>query len=354
MKRFASILFLILFLTPSISADIYKYQDDNGVWHFSQTPPSDSKVETEVFTESGAKRSSPINAKELFKNFKGVNDPRSATYCVVMVESGFGKGSGFFINNSGYIVTNRHVIRGDKKRQQRIDKGFDDYDKRFETAGKNLKKQAESLENYKKRIDNFKNRVDSMREGSSKEYELKRYNSALKDYKIRKKSYEKNRSDYLKQKKDYENKRSGYKSRVSVAALDRSFKITLKDKRQFYAYLVQISSDYDLALLKLDDNYKTPFLVPDNNPVQGNNVYAIGSPIGLQDTLSKGIVSGFERGMIKTDAKIYPGNSGGPLVNESGRIIGINTLKKITRKFEGLGFAIPVYAVYNEFSDSLN
>jgi S1-C subfamily serine protease len=78
-------------------------------------------------------------------------------------------------------------------------------------------------------------------------------------------------------------------------------------------------------------------------------VYAIGSPAGVADSVSSGIVSGYDESFIRTDARIYPGNSGGPLVGEDGRVIGINTMKQITRKFEGMGFAIPVWTALEEF-----
>lgn len=107
-------------------------------------------------------------------------------------------------------------------------------------------------------------------------------------------------------------------------------------------------------MLKLD-GYKTPFIRPGDSGrlFQGQTVCAIGSPINLRDSVSKGIVSGFSKGYIQTDAQIYPGNSGGPLITDKGQVVGINTLKKLTRNFEGLGFAIPIDTAINEFAGEL-
>jgi S1-C subfamily serine protease len=58
-------------------------------------------------------------------------------------------------------------------------------------------------------------------------------------------------------------------------------------------------------------------------------------------------------GFIQTNAQIYPGNSGGPLVTADGRVLGINTFKRLTRKFEGLGFAIPIKVAIDEFAAHL-
>lgn len=93
----------------------------------------------------------------------------------------------------------------------------------------------------------------------------------------------------------------------------------------------------------------------DSNKVrQGQWAIAIGNPLGLQETVTVGVVSGTERsslaigipdkriGFIQTDAAINPGNSGGPLLNARGEVIGINTA--IIRGSQGLGFAIPINA----------
>lgn len=86
----------------------------------------------------------------------------------------------------------------------------------------------------------------------------------------------------------------------------------------------------------------------------GQNVYAIGSPLKLNNSVTSGVVSNNRGDFIQTNAEIYPGNSGGPLVTEDGRVVGINTMKKITNKFEGLGFAIKFSRVRSEFNDFLN
>ena len=349
MKRTIFAILIILLVPMFVHADIYKYQDENGVWHFTDTPPAERMQDIEVMvpSENGTARENG-NREALFKEAGSVTGPAGATRCVVMIESGFGKGAGFFINERGYIVTNRHVVRGDKGRREKVQKTFDKYDHRLDEAAGKIQADEERLENYKKRIDRFRETVEDMEEGPARSRELEKYRAALADYKRKKRLLKQNRVSFRKQKRIYERKRSDYRTRITAAELDSTFKTTLKDGRTFYTYLVTVSRDLDLALLKLDD-YRTPFLVPAESPGQGEAVYAIGSPLGLNDTVSKGIVSGFEKGFIKTDAKIYPGNSGGPLVTEQGHVVGVNTFKKITRKYEGLGFAIPIHAIMKDF-----
>jgi S1-C subfamily serine protease len=73
----------------------------------------------------------------------------------------------------------------------------------------------------------------------------------------------------------------------------------------------------------------------------------------MKNTVTSGVVSGFRENYIQTNAQIYPGNSGGPLINEKGGVVGVNTLKLVTRKFEGLGFAIPIGVALAEFKNHL-
>lgn len=89
---------------------------------------------------------------------------------------------------------------------------------------------------------------------------------------------------------------------------------------------------------------------------QGQKVYTIGNPSGLRHTVTSGIISGYreykDNPLIQTDAPINPGNSGGPLIDENGRAIGVNTM--IIRDTEGIGFAIPMKSVFEEFGNYIS
>ncbi len=83
----------------------------------------------------------------------------------------------------------------------------------------------------------------------------------------------------------------------------------------------------------------------------GQQVYAIGSPLQLNNSVTSGVISNFRGDYIQTNSEIYPGNSGGPLVTADGLVVGVNTMKLITEKFEGIGFALNIEEVLTEFSD---
>lgn len=109
-----------------------------------------------------------------------------------------------------------------------------------------------------------------------------------------------------------------------------------------------LNSDYDLALLELPPGkYKAISLHTKESLEVGDVVYAIGTPIDktLGQSVTKGIVSGFRRingvNFIQTDVSINSGNSGGALINESGHLVGIATMKAFGKGIEGLGFCIP-------------
>ncbi|HEX6209751.1 MAG TPA: trypsin-like peptidase domain-containing protein [Methylomirabilota bacterium] len=134
----------------------------------------------------------------------------------------------------------------------------------------------------------------------------------------------------------------------------RRIEVTMLDGTKYPARLVGIDSETDLAVLRvLADGIRFPFLpLGDSDAVQiGEWVIAVGSPFGLQATVTSGIVSAkpgeVPRGpwgaFLQTDAAINPGNSGGPLVNMRGQVIGINTA--IVRAGSGIGLAIPANLV---------
>ncbi len=126
--------------------------------------------------------------------------------------------------------------------------------------------------------------------------------------------------------------------------------VTLTDKREFKAKLIGSDRRTDIALLKIDATAlpTLKFGQPDKLKV-GEWVVAIGSPFGLENTVTAGIVSakGRDTGdylpFIQTDVAVNPGNSGGPLLNMNGEVIGINSqIYSRTGGFMGISFAIPI------------
>src|SRR5258705_55325 len=127
--------------------------------------------------------------------------------------------------------------------------------------------------------------------------------------------------------------------------------VMIARQRTMDARVVGIDEEIDLALLKVDaHNLPAVHLADYNKLRQGQVVFAFGSPEGLQDSVTMGVVSAVARQtdpdspftFIQTDAPINPGNSGGPLMNVDGEMVGINTfILTESGGNEGLGFAIP-------------
>jgi len=111
------------------------------------------------------------------------------------------------------------------------------------------------------------------------------------------------------------------------------------------AEFVGFNSELDIALLKISGNFQAVEFGDSNDVQAGEKVIAIGNPLGLQFSVTQGIVSSVHRtganglnAYIQTDAALNPGNSGGPLINIEGKVIGINNFK--IGSGENLGFAL--------------
>ena len=138
-----------------------------------------------------------------------------------------------------------------------------------------------------------------------------------------------------------------------VVAGARSVRVTLHDNRILTASLVGFDAVEDLAVLKVDAEGLIPARFGDSNTLRiGEPVAALGDSLGYRATFTDGIVSSLDRevevegvtmSLIQTSAAINYGNSGGPLLNRYGQVVGINTIKIVTEdgSAEGLGFAIP-------------
>ncbi len=136
--------------------------------------------------------------------------------------------------------------------------------------------------------------------------------------------------------------------------------VNLEDGERVQGKVIWVQKDIDLAIVKINESNLPVAKLGNSDDIKiGNSVLAIGNPLGVafQRTTTKGIISGINRtltfeengetifmeDLIQTDASINAGNSGGPLINESGEVIGINTVKITTA--EGIGFAIPINVV---------
>ena len=125
------------------------------------------------------------------------------------------------------------------------------------------------------------------------------------------------------------------------------------------ARIIGITTELDLALLKVDGQKLPPLPLATYSQLrQGETVFAFGSPIGMRNTLTHGLVSAVARQTapdspliyVQTDAPINPGNSGGPLVNIRGEVVGVNTfIVSQSGGNDGLGFAIPSATVRTVF-----
>jgi len=148
-----------------------------------------------------------------------------------------------------------------------------------------------------------------------------------------------------------------------------SVKVTLADGSTHSATVVGTDPSSDLAVIKVDApaSELVPLSLADSDGVAvGDGVVAIGSPFGLQETVTSGIVSALDRtidstngysipGAIQTDAAINHGNSGGPLLNTAGQVVGINSqIRSDSNGNEGVGFAIPSNAVRSVISQLIS
>jgi S1-C subfamily serine protease len=150
-----------------------------------------------------------------------------------------------------------------------------------------------------------------------------------------------------------------------VVAGAKKLRVTFFDGTQTDAFVVGVQADKDLAVLKpekIPDDLEAAILGSSQQLVPGDLVVAVGFPYGIGPSVSSGVVSGLNRdfktpdgqqilkGLIQFDAAANPGNSGGPLVNTSGEVVGIVTAilnPTVARTFIGIGFATTIESAGN-------
>lgn len=370
-------LIVLLCTAAQTYAEIHRWQDEHGRWHFSDSPKgqagpgrtvfggapvstardSDESGSTDTDTAAATPEGKDLKAK-LERKFSSGSVVQNVTFAVVGIETALGSGSGFFVSDDGYLITNRHVVRPASSPDWEKNKArFEQERAKLDAWRSELDQEQRSLEDYAVKLENYRRSLD-------KPDPAKAQNSIdwdeYRDYESR---YQKRREALAEAEVVYRNRldtlqeqHDEFSFKSSLAGVSQSFKVFLKDNTELTASLVSISEKHDLALLKLDD-YSTPSLtlVSTGTPAQGQTVYAVGSPLGMRDSVTKGIVAKLEKDYIMTDAQVQPGNSGGPLVDEAGEVIGVNTMKFYASHLlgDGFGMAIPVSVLRKEFAQWL-
>lgn len=332
----------LLLLAGLADAEIYKYRDASGKWRFTDKPPEGVDVSVIEAREEKAPEDSGNYLERLEQKFSPGNVAERASLAVVKVETALGNGSGFFVSADGLLVTNRHVVRPPSLSEA-------DFKGRHERAQQNLERARSNLHRQRARLDSAKRNLDEYTSWY-KELSEQEQRAERGDFKRRKSSYRNAKRDVEKfaaqVRRDSEKIRqveTDYRRRHANASIAQQFKVLLKDDTALNAELVALSDDHDLALLRVEAA-ELPWLKLRAAPArQGERVYAIGSPLGNSDYVTAGIVTTRKRGQIVVDAQIHPGNSGGPLLDERGEVLGVNTWKWMPASgLAGEGFGIAI------------
>lgn len=357
LKRIISInlltLMLFSFWNGNVIADIYKYQDKYGRWQFTDKPVGDKKNVSSVHYKSNNGEALSDYVKSLNEKYKPDAPVETATLAVVTVKSKLGSGSGFFISDDCYLITNKHVVRPTKtKSWKKSEKDIKNNKKNIKEANEEIREEKVRLKINKRKMKDYRVYIDGLGPGLEKNNEEKEYKYYLRKYKRDIKNLDETIINTKKQERKLREKSNHFSLDSSIANVANSFSIILKDDTKTRARLIKLAKDEDLALLKIDQ-CKAPFLALNKStqPHQGMNIFAIGSPLGLKDHVTSGIVTNIGKDGINTDAQLLPGNSGGPLITQNGDVIGVNTLKVTSgdANSEGFGVAIPIKIVLTEF-----
>lgn len=353
-----SCLIALLAGTPGV-AQMYKYQDDQGRWHYTDRPPSGQQQPAEAVPIPAAKRRPDRDLNAMLRaKFPPQTPVQEATLGTVTVKTPVGTGSGFFVSADGHLLTNKHVIQLPENQREKLQTNLGDARQQLDRLRQQLTWREQELDSFKADLARYQASLRGLSDGPDKTARQQLYQAKLEQYQVMEKELAADRQKFRQQETAATAQRRELDWKLAVADAVRSYTIVLKDGTELSASLVDVSQEHDLALLKLDQ-HKTPHLKPAavSEIGQGEPVYAIGSPLGLRDSISTGVVSGVGSSFVRTDAKIVPGNSGGPLILADGRVIGINTLRQVIQvpegQFEGLGLAITIDAALREFAHDL-
>ena len=356
------ILFALLIsgAAPVALAQIYKYEDKDG-WHFTDKPPPGVECEL-VNPDCPSPEDLPT---DLATHLTEKTEPHTAlervANSVVRIDTKGWFGSGFFVSAEGHIITNRHVIRPvDYWQINDMMKKLDEHEELFRQAKLELDMSAAELDEAKRWLSDHRSRVEAESTNQKELQKIEKYEKSLRDSVAR---HRKAKRNYAQAKRKFDNIRWDVVMTTSAALRANRFQITLRDGTKLSAKLLSISKEWDLAVLKVD-KHTTPFISAGTEmPHLGDKVIAIGNSEPIGTALTSGMVSSLDSDVVTSDdkdisddsetseggefitfdAQVVAGNSGGPLVNENGEVLGVITLKYYNPKeISTFGIAIPV------------
>ena len=325
---FARLCIVVLFIFSGSSADakIYKYQDEQGHWHFTDTPVGDIPEDTPDQRPSA----DLSEIRDIESQMINAYDPQTpidqAAIAVVAIHTGSKYRTGFFITDNGYLITHRDSLKSETvKSNVEMDPNKIEENRRTLKQAKrwlanqeaNLKTAEEQLQQLKFQAENETEPV--LREQKQQDYEKTRFDVARKKGFLVKK-----RNQYMRLEQNVEASRNAMAGGDTEAEYEETIRVELKGFSSYPARLVATSMRYNLALLKID-NCKSPIIeMLERDAVQkGMPVTVIGNPHKHEITRHTGTVVNFAGDFIKSSAFSSSYDSGGPLLTEDGRWIGV-------------------------------
>jgi S1-C subfamily serine protease len=256
------------------------------------------------------------------------NPIEAARNATVFIRTGWGLGSGFIIDEACHVITNRHVV---------------------ETDGSRVANNAVQDPDVQARIVIVQQQLQA---AIARDQQLRRQLANQPGTNLEQLELDRRIVSMQQELANLPGRFSELITRKVEGSSHNGFSATLVDGREFTSLHAEYASNVDLAIFQLPTTH-CPY-IPSGHSIGlafGERLYTVGNPSGLAYTVTSGVFSG-ERSegkqrFLQTDAPINPGNSGGPLVTESGQVVGINTM--VARGLQGIGFAIPIEAVYEEF-----
>ena len=347
--RILCLLGLILFAAEKGGAGVYKYQDADGVWHFTDTPRTSSELKGMALIQDKASGDPQAAAfgndlrKQLAHKMPPRNKIEAARNATVSIVRAAGSGSGFFISEDGYIITNRHVIDNADALKQSGDA--------LAAMEKDLQMRKDALDLDRRKIKENEAHLAKSRAGMPPA-DYRRYRQYLDKMRATIRHREETYNERLAQFNEFSRR---YQAQRFEDLAQEGYEVVLADQTRLRAFKVSVSDALDLALLRVT-GYRTPAIARGRTGrlAHGQPLFAIGNSLNLGHTVTSGVFSGHRGGLIQTNTQINPGNSGGPLITADGEVIGVNTQKVVHSAVEGIGFAIPIEKVYQAFSSHVS